>query len=150
MRHVPPGFCPLQNRYIRFRPTPVRVDNSGMQSTLPPTFALTDAPKSERRCEARQTVTRPAKIYVPSTGRFIPAQTCDVSTGGLLLETDSLGGALPAPGTPVCVSVLWTSRQALVAADDMIPARVVRSLSHEGRTRIALQLHQTQRLAVSA
>jgi len=83
----------------------------------------TDRP-AERRGGLRVPHTRPAKIFDPALGRYLPGRTEEVGSGGLRIEVSA--GALLRPGSMVEVYVAGDeATQPLVSRSHMRPAKVV-------------------------
>lgn len=78
----------------------------------------------EQREHPRTPVARAAKVFHRASGRYVPAQTCNVSRGGVLLR---VGSARPfRPDDRVDVFIAW-SDGVLLAASGAIRATVTRA-----------------------
>ncbi len=80
----------------------------------------------ERRAEPRQDVARPCKIFIRKIGRYLPGMTWNLSTGGVLIQTQRLPLQ---PGDRLCVGVALKRRQAVLPAGEMLEGEVVRTFS---------------------
>ncbi|MCC7145010.1 MAG: PilZ domain-containing protein [Phycisphaeraceae bacterium] len=90
----------------------------------------------ERRRFARFTFHRPIKIYHESSARFLAGRSRDLSPGGSLIE-------LPAsyrlqPGQRIRFGMAHTERQALIEAESMHTATIVRCLSFGDTQQVAM------------
>jgi c-di-GMP-binding flagellar brake protein YcgR len=100
----------------------------------------------ERRSSVRRPLVRPCKVFEPRGHRYISGCTRNVSPGGMLIALDR---CLPLEiGDRLYVGTASSRRQALLRADDMVEARVVRVLSHEGETILAVQFAHAVESAV--
>lgn len=90
----------------------------------------------ERRREARQRVNRPVKVQVDEGGKYYAGQTADLSAGGTLVELQA--GASLRPGQRVRLGIAWNSRDAVLSAESLVEATVVRSLEAGGVRRVAV------------
>lgn len=91
----------------------------------------------ERRRDARLDLHRPVKLQCNLTGRFIPARTRNLSVGGALIELRTRTPLLS--GQTIRVGIADHDRQAILAHASMTPARVVRSLAHDGLQQVAIE-----------
>ena len=80
----------------------------------------------ERRFGARVNLSRKCKVFDPRSRRYIAGTTCDVGPGGMKLRLDR--GSPFDRGDTVYIGIAPKRRVALIAADDLIEAKVVRSL----------------------
>jgi hypothetical protein len=78
----------------------------------------------ERRAHARITLERPCKLYVPSVGRYVSGSTGNLSAAGVLIRLDLAAGV--SAGDHVYVGIAFKRRQAVLNADEMLEAEVVR------------------------
>ena len=84
----------------------------------------------DRRGQTRMSTVRPCKLFVPQTGKYVPATTCDLSAGGALVTVDR---PLPLlPGERLFLGVAVRRRQGLLLSRDMNEAVVTRSLRAAG------------------
>lgn len=91
----------------------------------------------ERRSSARLPLVRPCKVFEPRGHRYISGCSRNVSAGGMLITLDR---RLPLEiGDRLYVGLASSRRQALLRSDEMAEARVVRVLSREGETMLAVQ-----------
>lgn len=91
----------------------------------------------ERRRQERLPLVRPCKIYEPRAQKYLNALTENLSIGGALLTV--MKPLDLRPGDQIFVGVALKRRQAIIPGNEMLPARVIRSLrSSEGFTTIAL------------
>ncbi len=101
----------------------------------------------ERRRDVRVDVTRPAKVRCGVTGRYYPAQVCNLSAGGALLVLSPR--ATLAGGQRIGVGIAQHNRHALLSAADMADARVIRSLAHDGAQHVAIEFAQRIQLVAA-
>jgi len=107
-----------------------------------------DQPRDdERRRHPRVEVHRPAKLFCGITGRYLGARTCNVSEGGVLLEVNH--PSLLVAGQQVRVGIAWNNG-ALLNADDMSAATVVRSLGLGEAQTVAVKFSRKQQLQATA
>lgn len=86
------------------------------------------ATTKERRLHARQHVMRPCTLFRRRTQRFVAARTCDVSSGGALIE---IAAARPlVEGETLDVGIAW-SRSPILSADSLIEAKIVRVIQRD-------------------
>ena len=78
----------------------------------------------ERRAHERIDLQRPCKLYVPGVGKYVSGTTGNVSGGGVMLRLDLPAGITA--GSRLYVGIAFKRRQAVLAADEMIEAEVVR------------------------
>ena len=91
----------------------------------------------ERRSTARMPLVRPCKVFDPRGHRYVSGCTRNVSASGLLIALDR---RLPLEaGDRLYVGLCSSRHQALLRTAEMVEARVVRALSHEGETILALR-----------
>lgn len=84
----------------------------------------------ERRTHPRVDLQRPVKVFDPQSGKYHTGSTCDVSAGGVLIE---LAHAIPArPGNDVLLGIAQKRRQPLLRRNEMVPARIVRTVHADG------------------
>ncbi|MCC6580600.1 MAG: PilZ domain-containing protein [Phycisphaeraceae bacterium] len=102
----------------------------------------------ERRDSARMVLRRPVKVYCPTTGRYIPAVTFNLSSGGTLLQVQSPTSLKP--GQRIRIGIGWTPDQAVLQSQQMIDGLVLRSLGHQGQCAAAVRFDTHPRLAMSA
>lgn len=91
--------------------------------------------ESERRRGLRVPQNRPVKMLMPTAGRYVPAQTEDVSATGLRLEMPAWAPVLPGHLVSVHVGVS-NGGSALANRRAMIPCRIVwvdRSSQEQGK-----------------
>ncbi|NNF43149.1 MAG: PilZ domain-containing protein [Phycisphaerales bacterium] len=103
----------------------------------------------ERRCEPRLVIERPCKIFDPRARKYVAGCTRDVAPGGLMLRLDRV---VPLePGDRVYVGIARTRRHALLHADEMVEATVVRAGSMAGgETLVAVHFPQATPAAHAA
>ncbi|MEX0775293.1 MAG: PilZ domain-containing protein [Phycisphaeraceae bacterium] len=102
----------------------------------------------DRRKEPRTALSRPVKVRLCDTGRYLTGRTTNLSPGGALLEVDT--PSLLVPGQRIALGVAWTDQQTLLHRDELIDATVLRSLGLGGRQNVAIYFEQRQQLALSA
>ena len=97
----------------------------------------------ERRAHDRLSLTRPCKLYLPVSGRYVAGSTGNLSPGGALIHLDR--PAPLGPGDRLFVGIAVKRRQALLAANEMLEAEVVRSvLTMEEQTIMAVRFRRSQ------
>lgn len=79
----------------------------------------------DRRSYERLPLRRPCKLYVPRTGRYLPASTCDVCEGGAMVRIDR--PAPLEPGDHAYLGIATKRRQAVLVASEMVRVQVVRA-----------------------
>ena len=89
----------------------------------------------ERRIHERVNAERLCKLYVPRAGKYVSGLTWDLSPGGVLLHLDIATGI--SAGDRLYVGIAFKRRQAVLAADEMVEAEVVR-VEHANGDRIAV------------
>jgi hypothetical protein len=94
---------------------------------------------SDLRTSPRVLTTRPVKLFHPASGRFIPAHTCDVSGGGVMLQV-----AWPTSITPGEAVDIYLPPDGHVVLSDKhrVPSTVVRVLATEDVAMIAIRFNQ--------
>lgn len=107
----------------------------------------------DHRRHPRQAVRQPVKIACEAWGpRYLPAETCNISDGGVYLELDETvrlaltPGFGPAVGSDVRVSLPAASKRVLSAREDLVNATVVRV----DRTGVALKFDVPMPLSMAA
>ena len=80
----------------------------------------------ERRAHDRLSLTRPCKLYLPVSGRYVTGSTGNFSSGGALIHLDRLSPL--GPGDRLFVGIAVKRCQAVLAANEMVEAEVVRSV----------------------
>ncbi len=80
----------------------------------------------ERRSGPREDMARPCKIFIRKIGRYLPGMTWNLSTGGVLIQTQRLPVQ---PGDRLCVGVSLKRRQAVLPAGEMLEGEIVRIFS---------------------
>jgi hypothetical protein len=86
--------------------------------------SITEPDPIERRRGLRIAQNRPVKVFDPSSARYLPGQTEDVSVTGLRIELPI--SAPVQPGKTINIHVgLSSAGQSLVNRRQMIPARIV-------------------------
>jgi hypothetical protein len=78
----------------------------------------------ERRTHERVNVERLCKLYLPRAGKYVSGLTWDLSSGGVLLHLDI--ATRVSAGDRLYVGIAFKRWQAVLAADEMIEAEVVR------------------------
>ena len=104
--------------------------------------------KTERRHTARRPVSRPTKLRCTQTGKYMAGRTRNVSASGAMLEV-----FLPSmliTGQRLEIGIAWQHHQALLGADELTKATVVRSLGMGGIQHVAIQFDEPMALAASA
>lgn len=102
----------------------------------------------ERRQHDRRDLARPCKVFLRQAMKYVPGNTRNLSDSGALLE---VGPSRPlSVGDPVDLLISWTG-QAVVRAESMAPARVVRVIeSGHDRQLVALAFEQAEAAAAAA
>jgi len=103
---------------------------------------------SDRRRDPRFPITRPVKLQCLTTGRYYGGHTRDVSSSGIMAQLSN--PSLMVPGQRVKVAIAEHEREAIISADRLFPATIVRSLGMNGEQHVALQFDERQALAASA
>lgn len=104
--------------------------------------------RTERRRNARRPVSKPTKLRCTQTGKYMAGRTRNVSASGAMLEV-----YLPSmliTGQRLEVGIAWQHHQALIGADELSKATVVRSLGLGGVQHVAIQFDEPVALAASA
>jgi hypothetical protein len=87
---------------------------------------------------------QPCKLYRPSDDRFVAGTTCDLSDGGVMVR---LNQHLPiVPGETVRVGMGPRRSDGFLQVRDMIEADVLRSVSFDGHTTLALRYRRSEPL----
>ena len=102
---------------------------------------------AEKRRDARIAMTHPIKVQCTQTGRYYTGITSNYSAGGALLEVAH--PSLMVPGQRVKIGIAWNKRQAVLPAETMAEATVVRSLGLGATQRVALRFDHRQELAAT-
>lgn len=92
----------------------------------------------ERRETTRLPLTRPVKLRCSQAGhRYLTGSTLNISAGGALVQ---IGAEVALrPNQTIELLIARQAGQAMLRADDRVPARVVRCLRHGGQRYIALR-----------
>ena len=98
----------------------------------------------ERRHHERVDIRRPVKVRSEMTGRYLAGGTINVSPCGVMIRLDAPGSLLP--GERVRLGICQSRNQALLLADDLAPATVVRSARTESGCAVAIAFDHEQRL----
>ncbi|MFW6059129.1 MAG: PilZ domain-containing protein [Phycisphaeraceae bacterium] len=102
----------------------------------------------ERRTEPRIPASHTVKLRGEAAGlRYHTARTCNVSASGALLQLDQLTALRP--GERIRLGFADHTRAAVLAAEGMIDAVVLRSLRHEDRQEIAIRFTSPQVLPLA-
>lgn len=110
------------------------------------TTALNDG--TERRAEPRVAVSRAVKLRGEHGGpRYHAARTCNLSTGGTLLELD--GTTALRPGARVRLGFARESGAAVLAADELIEGVVLRSGRQGAQQTLAVRFAAAQPLPLA-
>lgn len=80
--------------------------------------------KTERRSDVRHPLVRPVKLRLADSYRCVSAQTCDISSTGVLVNIQSSIGLVR--GQRLLVGIAWTSQQVLLHSNSLVAATVVR------------------------
>ena len=94
----------------------------------------------DRRQDVRLMLYRQAKLQCEESGRYLPAKTINVSSGGALLEL-----VMPTRlwvGQRVRVGIATTPTQPIIHAGEMTPATVVRADGLSARVAVAFDVRQ--------
>ncbi len=103
--------------------------------------------KTERRRDARVAVCRPVKLQCVESGRYLAGRTDNLSASGALLQV--YHPSLLVPGQRLRMGIAWTDRQAVLEADRLVDATVVRSRGHGGFQQVAVAFAHRQELAAA-
>ena len=80
----------------------------------------------DRRGGRRVSLTRPCKVFVPRSRRYVAGTTCNVSHGGMLLRiARSMNVDI---GDQMFVAVAHKRRQSLLHSGDMLEVKIERML----------------------
>lgn len=94
-------------------------------------------PAPDRRRESRIPHEQPCKIFQPRQRRFVAGTTCNLSGGGAMIR---LNQQLPLlPGERVRVGLGLRRTDGFLKVEEMVEAEVLRAVSFDGCTTIALQ-----------
>lgn len=103
---------------------------------------------ADRRVFARSTIQRPCKVYHRASRQYLAGQTCDLSSGGVLVRLDTARAL--SPGDEVDVVVSWGS-PGVVHHGSMIAATVARVAASLGQHQaIGVRYAEPQRIAAVA
>ncbi|QDU34030.1 PilZ domain protein [Poriferisphaera corsica] len=102
----------------------------------------------ERRKDLRIRIARSVKIYNHLTGKYLAGKTLDVSAGGAMIVFGQ--HAKLHPGQRIQVGIARDARQALLAAEDMLDATVIRSLSQSLGVRVAIEFDERRSMSKAA
>lgn len=95
----------------------------------------------ERRGHPRRELTRPCKIRLGRSGKYVAGRTRDISSGGTMIMLDRRVNL--SPGDDIEVGIAWTD-SGLIRADDLVPGRIVRVARTDDTEAVgvALETHQ--------
>lgn len=79
---------------------------------------------TERRVNPRVIVTKACKVLHVATRKYLPAKTCDVSSGGALLRITTPRPLVP--GEEIQVFIAWDNRN-LLSTGEQVRAHVMRT-----------------------
>jgi len=103
----------------------------------------------DRRRFPRQAMDeRRAKVRRAVDGRYLPAETLDLSAGGALMRL--LGPARLYPGEAVDLAIASHPGEAIIPADRLSRARVVRTLDEDDTACVAVAFARTQTQTLAA
>jgi len=108
-------------------------------------FAMTPR---DRRLYPRNPIQRPVKLQCAQTGRYLAAQTRDVSAGGAMVHLDRRASFVP--GQRVRVGIATDPNAAMISASDLVEAIVVRTAPAPGSPGIAVQFIRPVAVASAA
>ncbi|MGA1632919.1 MAG: PilZ domain-containing protein, partial [Phycisphaerales bacterium] len=95
------------------------------------------APPAERRATTRVAHEQPCKLWRPADDRFVAGTTSNLSGGGAMV---TLNQCVPiVAGERVRIGMGLRRTDGFLKVDEMVEAEVVRSVSFDGRTTVALQ-----------
>lgn len=105
-------------------------------------------PNPDRRQHLRTPIDRPCKVYHRASRQYLPARTCDLSSGGALIR---IGSPRPiAAGDELDVYISW-GKKPVVSSAQLVPAKVVRvAASLENTQAIAVEFAGEQNIAMVA
>jgi hypothetical protein len=86
--------------------------------------------EGDRRRHQRLNIQRPVKLFDPNSGKYHLGSTCDLSVSGVLIELTHAIGVRP--GDEILLGIAQKRRQPLLRHDDMVRAKVVRTISTVG------------------
>ncbi len=102
----------------------------------------------DRRTFARSPIERPCKIYHRASRKYIAGQTCDLSSGGVLLRLDT--DRQLAAGDEVDVVISWGA-PGVVRHQAMVAARIARVAASLGQHQaVGVRYAQPQQIAAVA
>jgi c-di-GMP-binding flagellar brake protein YcgR len=102
----------------------------------------------DRRAHPRHPVNRPAKLRRLADGRYLPAETVDLSAGGAMLELERASNLQA--GETIELAIASHPREAILPASRLRRGRVVRQLGQDRTSYLAIQFAQPQELALPA
>lgn len=114
-----------------------------MHANFMPASSVQPARPSDQRSSPRVLTTRPVKLFHPATARFIPAHTCDMSGGGVLLQV-----AWPCsikPGEPVDVYIP-PDAHVVLSDKHRVPSMVVRVLASGDMAMVAVKFNEARQV----
>lgn len=93
---------------------------------------------TDRRRSPRIRIQRPTKLFDPQSGKYHLGSTCDLSSGGVLVELSRPIGARV--GDIVVMGIAQKRQQPLLHRNEMIRANVVRTMqTNDGGMLLAAQ-----------
>ncbi len=98
--------------------------------------------QTDRRTAPRLPIQRPVKLRSDRGGwRCLTGQTHDLSQSGALIEVDSLTALLP--GQSLQLAIANDAHCAIIPAERLVPATVVRSIWNRGQQRVAVRFTES-------
>ena len=116
--------------------------------TLSRELALAQTAASERRRAPRLALDCRAKVHLCDTGRYLAGKARNLSATGALLEIDH--PSLLVSGQRLRLGIAWSSRDAILPAQDMVSATVVRSLGLGAMQTVAISFDKAMALPAPA
>ena len=104
--------------------------------------------RPDRRHSTRLLIRRPSKLFNELTGKYLSAQTCNVSASGAMLTVNRPGRLLP--GQHVRVGISTVPDQGIIKAEAMQSARVLRSMIDGERHYVAVAFDEPRILSDAA
>jgi hypothetical protein len=92
---------------------------------------------ADRRTSTRVPHEQPCKVYCPREDRFVAGTTCNLSRGGAMLRLEQCMPVVP--GERLRVGMGARRHDALLKVEEMVEAQVLRAVSYDGRTTIAVE-----------
>lgn len=102
---------------------------------------MSAARPSDQRTSPRVLTTRPVKLFHPATARFIPAHTCDLSGGGVLLQVAWPTSIKPGEAVDIYIP---PDQHVVLSEKHRVPSTVLRVLASGDMAMIAIKFDTQQ------